>query len=88
MIVAVGGQGVGQGPGAEVGGTQPGELTGEVGKLGFLGTVGGVGQNGGDHGQVGPPGGVAGRRASSELFGGQPPAGQCLERARAGLPDC
>ena len=87
VIIPVGGQGVAQVPRAEVGGTQAGQLTGEVGKLGGLGTVRGVGQNGGDHGQVGPAGGVAGGRASSELFGGQPPAGQCLERTGSGLPD-
>ena len=42
MIVPVGGQGVGQGRGGDVGGAQAGELTREAGKLGILGAVGGV----------------------------------------------
>ena len=79
MVVAVGGEGVAQVPGAEVGRTQAGELTLEAPKLGIRGTVGAVGHDGGDHGQVGPAGGVAGGGASSELLGGQPPGGQRLQ---------
>jgi hypothetical protein len=86
VVVAVDGEGVGEVPGAEVGGAKAGELTLEAPKRGILGTVGAVGHDGGDHGQVGPAGGVAGGGPPRQLLGGQPPGGQCLERAGSGLP--